>query len=143
MNSKYFTKQKLFIFVGTVSLLLLLFIARYFYIHRVSYQLEKLAYGTPREKVIAASYLADNKVYEAIPLLIENIDNDHERANWPREPKSGKLRVSCVVTMELTNLTEKSFGNACVHYFEEKTDLDIEIVKQKWLDWYHAEYTFE
>ena len=99
--------------------------------------MNKLRNGNVKEKINAATYMADNKVIEAIPLLIENIDNK-DRYFWEKEPKGGKIDVSCVVTYALDQITNVNIGDTC--YIFERPQEEYETIKQNWKGWYENKY---
>jgi hypothetical protein len=104
--------------------------------NNIDYQLKQLKEGNTSEKIKAISFLSDKKVISIIPTLIDNIDNQ-DRAYWSNDPKGGLISVSCIVSIEMENLTGNNFGRIC--YYDDKSD-DPGVVKKKWQDWYKNEY---
>jgi hypothetical protein len=127
----------LVIFITILCLLIILLATQHYLNNNLEYQMNKLRSGTTEQKIIAISYMGDHKILEAIPLLLNNINNENSYF-WDKDPKGGRSSISCVSTFELQSLINKNLGSTC--YWDIKTRDEENIIKKKWRDWYQNEY---
>jgi DNA-directed RNA polymerase delta subunit len=97
--------------------------------------MDKLLNGNSKQKIMAAKYMGDNRVTEAIPLLVKAIDSDDSflyegKARWT---------IKCIATVSLDHITEENIGNLC-NDAKTKTDEQLNQIENNWKNWYENEY---
>ncbi len=102
--------------------------------NNTDYQLNKLSNGTPNQKARAADFLTKKKVYEAIPLMIENISNNEVANIYGKAPAN----IYCVIFYDLEELVNNNFGFCSNEVINN--DKSKQAIIDKWQNWYKNEY---
>lgn len=124
------------VFWALFLLVLIISIAVYYYINNnVGYQLRKLEKGSLTAKVNATYFVGEHKIMEAIPLLMNNMDDNRYQTYNSKVPES----MSCHVTHTMQVITNAGFSNTC-NADGSKTDEEIEKIKNDWKEWYKNSY---
>lgn len=106
--------------------------------------MDRLRNGTNEEKLGAIAFIGKHGVKDAVPLLVENVDNENRGMTAVYVPKGGYASISCAATTELefiTGLFNQNFdeGNTCGNR-DPKGVRDIGKIKTFWKDWYKNDY---
>jgi len=124
------------IFLVSLLSIIIIAVAVYYYLQsNVNYQLYMLEKGPLTDKIYATYFVKDNKVIEAIPLLMGNIDDDRYESYKSKVPE----KMSCHITYVLDDLTGLNIGNVC-NADGSKTDEEMEQIRNSWKDWYNNSY---
>ncbi|PIR06068.1 MAG: hypothetical protein COV55_05055 [Candidatus Komeilibacteria bacterium CG11_big_fil_rev_8_21_14_0_20_36_20] len=122
-----------------ISLLLLIVLALIFFISRsisnsVDYQLDRLANGTTEEKIIASDFMKNNKIQDAIPLLIDNI-NDNKDAVFKNQTKRTLPCASVAALRDITGEEIPPYLDACEEEVFQ-SGFDLKRIKDNWFNWH-------
>lgn len=128
-------KKNIIIISFIITAILLFLIIYYQKNNSVSYQLNKLAYGNSKQKIMAADFMGKKKINSAIPLLVSYINSDE----WFLYKGKAPWTLSCISTLALNKITNKNLGDTC-DGSKNKTDEQINQIKQSWQNWYQDEY---
>lgn len=108
--------------------------------HNVDYQMEKLANGTPDQKVIAADFMIERNILTSIPIMIENLNDDRVADPYGKAPDD----VYCFMGVNLEIITGKKLGYICAsssgNYTEEEYERKKQEIISAWKNWYTNEY---